>query len=136
MSAGRTAGALAAISLVVFAGIIAVPASAGDGPTTIGIRNGDEERSFYLTRTKVKPGPALIQYTNTGEDPHDVKIRRKGSSKVVALPETQSGEVNTFPVMKLKGRLEVHPVVLAGRPPRVRDGSRPEGEEEALGRRA
>ena len=102
MSVGRTAGPLAAISIVVSAGIIAIPASAGGGPTTIGLRNGDEERSFYITRTKVKPGPALIQYANTGEDPHDVKIRRKGSGKVVALPETPSGEVNTFPVMALK----------------------------------
>jgi uncharacterized cupredoxin-like copper-binding protein len=101
MTAGRIASALAAISLLC-AGAIAVPSAAGGELTTIGLRNGEEERSFYLSRNRVKPGPALIQYTNTGEDPHDVKIKRKGSSNVKALPETQSGEVNTFPVMKLK----------------------------------
>jgi plastocyanin len=102
VTAGRTAGALAAISLLFAAGATAVPASAGDGMTTIGVRNGASEFSFSLSRTKVKPGRALIQYTNTGEDPHDVKIRRRGSQTEAALPETPSGGVNAFPVMKLK----------------------------------
>jgi plastocyanin len=102
VTAGRTAGALAAISLLFAAGASAVPASAGDGMTTIGVRNGASEFSFSLSRTKVKPGRALIQYTNTGEDPHNVNIRRKGSQTEVALPETPSGEVNAFPVMKLE----------------------------------
>ena len=102
MTALRTAGALAATSLVLAGGGFAIPASAGDGPTTIGVRNGASERSFALSRTRVKPGPALIQYTNTGEDPHDVKIQRKGSETVISLPETPSGEANAFPVMKLR----------------------------------
>lgn len=76
----------------------------GDGPTTIGLRNGASEFSFALTRTKVVPGPALIQYTNTGEDPHDVLIQRNRSDEVVAIGETEPGEVNAFPVIKLKQR--------------------------------
>lgn len=102
MTAARMAGALAGALLLFGAGSLTGSASAGDSPTPIGIRNGSSERSFSLSRTKVPPGPALIQYTNTGEDPHDVRIQRKGTDKVIELPETASGGVNAFPVMKLK----------------------------------
>lgn len=102
MNAVRTAVALAAISILLVAGGFAQPASAGNGPTTIGLRNGASEFSFALTRTRVKPGPAIIQYQNTGEDPHDVQLRRKGSDNVFSLPETLPSEVNTFPEVKLK----------------------------------
>ena len=97
-----TAGALAATSLALAGGGLAIPASAGDGPTTIGVRNGVTERSFSLSRTRVNPGPAIIQYTNTGEDPHDVKIQRKGSATILELPETKPGGVAAFPLMKLR----------------------------------
>jgi plastocyanin len=102
MTVRRAVVALAAVSLLVLPGALAGPASAGDGATTIGVRNGASEFSFSLSRTKVKPGRALIQYTNTGEDPHDVRIQRKGSDGLVALPETLPGGVSTFPMMKLK----------------------------------
>lgn len=102
MNLRLTASALAAISLFLAGGGLAIPASAGDGPTTIGVRNGVTERSFSLSRTRVNPGPAVIQYTNTGEDPHDVRIRRRGSATIHELPETGPGGVATFPPMKLK----------------------------------
>ncbi len=98
----RSAGALAAVAVALALCGVAIPASAGDAPTTIGVRNGTAERSFALSRKRVPPGPALIQYTNTGEDPHDVLIRRKGSQKVTAIGETDPGGLNTFPLMKLK----------------------------------
>jgi hypothetical protein len=101
VTARRTAGVLAATTLLLGAGGFAVPASAG-GPTTIGLRNGVSERSFSLSRTRVPPGLAIIQYTNTGEDPHDVRIRRRGSATILELPETEPGGVATFPLMKLK----------------------------------
>jgi plastocyanin len=79
------------IALIV-AGTASVPALAG-GVTAVGIQNGASERSFSLSRTKVPPGPSIVQYHNTGEDPHDLKIRRKGTEKVLAIGELQSGEV-------------------------------------------
>jgi plastocyanin len=92
----RTAGALAAISLVLAGGGFVVSASAGDGPTTIGVRNGATERSFSLSRTKVKPGPAIIQYTNTGEDPHDLKVQRKGGSEIWSIGELGPDDVGSI----------------------------------------
>jgi plastocyanin len=96
------AGALSAALCLSAGWSLAGWATAEGGPTTIGIRNGVSEFSFSLTRTKVKPGPALIQYQNTGEDPHDVRLRRRGSDTVIELPETLPGEVNNFPNLRLK----------------------------------
>jgi len=77
-------------------------ASAGGGPTTIGVRNGTSEFSFALSRTRVAPGPAIIQYHNTGEDPHDVLIQRKGSEVILEIGDTDPGDTNTLPETKLK----------------------------------
>ncbi len=102
MKAARPAGVLAAISLALAGGGFAVPVAAGGGPTTIGVRNGASEFSFALSRTRVSPGRAIIQYTSTGEDPHDVLIKRAGAREVVSVGETPSGGVVTFPQMKLR----------------------------------
>ena len=97
MTRGRTAVALALASalLVVGVGLLASSASAG-GTTTIGVRNGASERSFSLTRSKVPPGPAIIQYTNTGEDPHDLNVRRKGGDVVWEIGELGPNEVGSI----------------------------------------
>ena len=101
MMRARIAGALAGSLLLLGAGMPAGSASAGGGVTPIGIRNGNSEFTFSLSRTTVKPGPAVIQYTNTGEDPHDVMIRRKGSANTLAIGETLPGEFNTLAVTRL-----------------------------------
>ncbi|MDX6588325.1 MAG: hypothetical protein QOI31_2798 [Solirubrobacterales bacterium] len=95
MNAGTRAGALVG-ALLLLAGGLAGSASAGDGPTAIGVRNGVTERSFTLTRTKVPPGPAIIQYTNTGEDPHDLKVQRKGDDEAWAIGELGPDEVGSI----------------------------------------
>lgn len=50
---------------------------------------------WYLTvsRTKLDPGPAIIELYNRGEDPHDVRIKRRGSKRVIEIPETPSQEL-------------------------------------------
>jgi len=74
-----------------------------EGPTTIGVRNGASEFSFSLSRTKVESGPAIIQYQNTGEDPHDLKIRRKGGDEILEIGVTQPGVAQALAVDRLKG---------------------------------
>ena len=102
MTARGLGGTLAVVSFVLAGSSFAAPASAGDKLTTVGVRNGASEFSFALSRTRVSPGPALIQYTNTGEDPHDVRIQRKGSDAWLELPETLPGAVSAFPEMRLR----------------------------------
>ena len=96
MTFGRAAGALAGALCLLAGWSLAGPASAGDGPTTIGVQNGATERSFTLTRTKVRPGPAIIQYTNTGEDPHDLKVKRKGSDVTWEIGELKPAGVGSI----------------------------------------
>ncbi len=97
MTRARTGVALALASalLLVTVGLLASLASAG-GTTTIGVQNGASERSFVLTRSKVPPGPAIIQYTNTGEDPHDLKVQRKGGEVVWEIGELGPDEVGSI----------------------------------------
>ena len=85
--------------------VAAAQASAGDKPPTpVGVRNGASEFSFALSRTKVDPGPAIVQYQNTGEDPHDVKIQRRGGDEELAIGVTEPGLVGSVPISRLKPR--------------------------------
>jgi hypothetical protein len=51
------------------------------------------EHSLVLSRQSIFRGPAVIQFLNRGEDPHDLKLRRIGGSTVISVPETVSGEI-------------------------------------------
>jgi plastocyanin len=97
MNALPRAWALVGALLLLAGGFLAGSASAGrSGTTAIGVRNGATERSFTLTRSKVSPGPAIIQYTNTGEDPHDLKVKRKDSDVEWAIGELEPGGVGSI----------------------------------------
>ena len=101
MTLARMTGAV--LTLACGAALWAPPASAEDRrTTTIGVRNGASEFSFSLSRTQVKPGPAIIQYHNTGEDPHDLRVQRKGSPTLLATGLTLPGLFETLPLTKLK----------------------------------
>jgi hypothetical protein len=52
-----------------------------------------DEYSLVLSRQSIVRGPALLQFLNRGEDPHDLKLQRVGGSRVVSLPETRAGEI-------------------------------------------
>lgn len=77
---------LAFIGAALAAGAFAAgPAVAGDGPNRISA-TGDEvsesEMTLVLSAPKIDPGRAIIQFINSGEDPHDLQIRRKGAENV------------------------------------------------------
>ena len=94
----RLAASYALLALV--AAGVSPPSFAG-GITTVGVRNGDSERSFYLSRTKVDPGPAIIQYTNTGEDPHDLKLKRRRAPRIFAIGQLKPGQLGELtPILK------------------------------------
>ncbi|MGH2978931.1 MAG: hypothetical protein ACRDLQ_04765 [Solirubrobacterales bacterium] len=52
-----------------------------------------DEHSLVLSRQSIVRGPALIQFLNRGEDPHDLKLRRIGRSGVLSVPETGAGRL-------------------------------------------
>jgi plastocyanin len=69
-------------------------------PTRIGVRG--DEFNLILSRTRVSPGPALIQFQNAGEDPHDLKIKRVGATGERGTGELGPGQVANLPQFRLK----------------------------------
>lgn len=104
MSASRRFIASSAIAtLAVVAGMASPASGAKERLTAVGVRNGDTELSFVLSRTRVNPGPARIQYTNTGEDPHDVKIKKRGRrGKLYSIGTLEDGGVDLVIIPNLR----------------------------------
>jgi hypothetical protein len=52
-----------------------------------------DEFSLMLSRGTVRRGPAVIQFVNRGEDPHDLRLARTGFSatRMVSAPEVRPG---------------------------------------------
>lgn len=82
---------------VAVVGALVAVATAGSGlasagqTSTVGVRA--DEWSLILSRPSVSPGNAEIQYQNYGEDPHDLKVRRRGGSRVHSIAELQPAGV-------------------------------------------
>jgi hypothetical protein len=94
-SALRITGALAACAVVF--GTTEVAGARRERPPARLLVSADEH-SLMLSRQSITAGPALIQFHNRGEDPHDLRMRRiprKGVSarRTFAVPETRSGDL-------------------------------------------
>ena len=85
----RTAALLLAAILV--AALAATAAAAPAYPERLLLTA--DEWDLTVSRTKLAPGEAIVELYNRGEDPHDVRIKRRGSKKIVAIPETPSQEL-------------------------------------------
>ena len=51
-----------------------------------------QEFRYAVSRQTIKAGWAIIELRNSGEDAHDLRLRRVGGTRVYALPPTQSGQ--------------------------------------------
>jgi plastocyanin len=54
------------------------------------------EYSLTLSRARINPGDAIIQFLNSGEDAHDLVVKRFGSTRTFGAGETQPGDVAQF----------------------------------------
>jgi uncharacterized cupredoxin-like copper-binding protein len=63
-----------------------------------------DEYSLVLSRQSVVRGPALIQFMNRGEDPHDLKLRRTGGTHAISVSETRPGALAQANVSLRTGR--------------------------------
>lgn len=97
----RAAATVLTIAAAAALAAMAAPAGAGEAATSrLGVRG--TEFSLVLTRAKLPPGPALVQFQNAGEDPHDLRLRRVGTTRETGTGEVQGGDVTSFPVGWLK----------------------------------
>jgi hypothetical protein len=85
--------AAAALAALAVAGVAGAEASSRRAPSRL-LVSGDEFR-LVLSRATVKRGPAVIQFHNRGEDPHDLRLQRIGLSatRMVSAPEVAPGEL-------------------------------------------
>jgi plastocyanin len=98
-------GGLAALTALVLAlraepapGAVAFPAR---------IQAVTTEFRLTLSRIRVPAGRVRIELANYGEDPHDLKLRRIGGTRVYTIPETAPGERTTRTFRLWAGRYQV-----------------------------
>jgi hypothetical protein len=64
------------------------------------------EFDLVLSRGAVRRGPAVIQFLNRGEDPHDLHLQRAGAvaTRTVRVPEVRPGQLVEFETRLRSGR--------------------------------
>ncbi len=89
-----------AVALICVAGLpaggTASAASAGSGDTPSRALITADEYSLVLLRGELARGPAIPQNYNRGEDPHDLRLRRLGHSRVYQIPTTAPGSTESL----------------------------------------
>ncbi len=79
-------------------------------PTTVApsrVQVSAKEFWFALSRKTVTNGPAIVELVNFGEDPHDLRLRRIGGTKVYRTPLIQPGAYFDLDVKLLPGRYKL-----------------------------
>jgi hypothetical protein len=79
-----------------------VPASAPAAPSRLLVES--REFNLVLSRQSVKPGTAIVQLVNRGEDPHDLRLKRVGGRGGGAIAETLPGELGEWEGRLRRGR--------------------------------
>jgi plastocyanin len=65
------------------------------------------EYNFGLSRHTIKAGRALIELANFGEDPHDLRLRRIGGTKIWGTRVVPSEDTATLSAKLLPGRYKL-----------------------------
>ena len=96
----------AALLVLVLSLFGAAPATASPTPARLLV----EAREFNLTlsRAKIKPGRAIVQLANQGEDPHDLAIKRTGGRRRGSIAETRPGELGEWEGRLRRGRYRLY----------------------------
>jgi uncharacterized cupredoxin-like copper-binding protein len=71
-------------------------------PARLGVQA--EEFHLVLSRASVKAGVVEIELQNTGEDPHDLRVRRVGGHHTFTIPVTKPGARKTIAIHMRQGR--------------------------------
>lgn len=84
-----------------FAGNAALPAQA---PAPARMQVVAHEFSYSLSRTRLKPGTAVIELANFGQDAHDLRVQRAGARHTAGTAVVQSGKRAELAVKLVPGR--------------------------------
>ena len=65
---------------------------------------GADEFRYTLSRQTLKAGPAVVQLVNYGEDEHDLRLRRRGGTRVYRVGVVRPGRTAELEARLLPGR--------------------------------
>ena len=74
----------------------------GGGPARLQIVA--KEYSFGLSRVQLKPGTAVIELANFGQDPHNLRLQRAGSWHIAGIGEVAPGSRAELTLKLARGR--------------------------------
>jgi len=91
----RVAFAVALVAIVAAApGPTTTRSSAASGPERLLVRGLEYE--LRLSKQRLVPGRAIIQFVNGGEDAHDLRIQRLGGGREFGFAELAPGEYESL----------------------------------------
>ena len=82
--------------------VAAAPATSAE-PIPDRVMARGTEFDLTLSKTKLVPGRAIVQFVNAGEDPHDLKIQRVGTSEEIALGVVPPGNYSNLDTRLRRG---------------------------------
>ena len=80
------------MKLALVAGILVAPLLHASTPAPAQMQVVAREYSFTLSRLHVKAGRAVIELANFGQDPHDLRLQRRGARHVAGLGVVAPGQ--------------------------------------------
>ena len=96
--------ALVALAAACTLACAAAPAATAAPPAPSRLQVSAREFGYTLSRLQVRPGAALIQLVNFGEDDHDLRLRRIGGTRTFVLGETHPGARSELELRLRRGR--------------------------------
>lgn len=82
--------------------VAAAPASSAEQvPDRVMVRG--TEFDLTVSKSKLTPGRAIVQFVNAGEDPHDLKIQRIGDDAEIALGVVPPGTYSNLDTRLRRG---------------------------------
>jgi plastocyanin len=82
---------------VVAAALLPVPvAGSGADATPSRLLVTGREYSLTLSRARIDPGDAIVQFQNSGEDDHNLRAKRVGGTRVFGTAKTEPGQLSQF----------------------------------------
>jgi hypothetical protein len=85
-------GAMAGLAATLLAAALLVSASSARAPNRLGVAG--YEFGLTLSKKRIDPGRAIVEFQNTGEDPHDLILQRVQGGPEYPFPELGPDEVD------------------------------------------
>ena len=90
------------MSKAILTAVIGLALSWHPTPARLGV--SATEFHLVLSRPSVKAGVVEIELQNTGEDPHDLRVRRVGGTHTFSIPMTDPGKRRSVSIRMKRGR--------------------------------